>query len=213
MWKQNKGRILLTSAVTGLPCLIGLLLWKHLPELIPVHFDFTGTADDWAGRPFAVFALPGFFLACHLICALTLLHDPKAESVGGKMISILIWIIPVVSLVTCTGIYAYALRLPVNIAFFCISLVGAANIVLGNLLPKLRHNYTVGIKTPWTLADPENWYHTHRIAGWSMVVTGVVILATSLCMNVWLMLALLLAALAIPMIYSYAYYLRHRKEQ
>lgn len=211
MWRQNKVKITVTSLVTLLPGLIGLILWERLPELMPVHFNFSGQADNWAGRPFAVFALPGFFFLCQIICAFAILHDPKGENIGGRIVGILLWVLPVVSLVTSICIYAYALNMQINISFICISLVGVIQIVLGNIMPKLRHNYTVGIRTAWTLSDPENWYHTHRVAGWSMVASGVLMLATSLCMSPWLMLVLTVAAAGVPVVYSFLYYRRHRE--
>ena len=210
MWKQNKARIIATTLALLLPSAIGLILWQRLPELMPIHFNFNGVADNWAGRPFAVFAMPGFFLICYLICIFAMLHDPKGDNIGGRLISILMWVMPVTSLIVSICIYAYALNMPINISFICISLIGVVNILLGNVMPKIRHNYTVGIKTAWTLADPENWYHTHRVAGWSSVTAGVLILATALCMSVWLMLALTTAAIAVPVIYSFVYYKRHK---
>ena len=95
------------------------------------------------------------------------------------------------------------LNMQINISFIYITLIGIIQIVLGNLMPKLRHNYTVGIKISWTLADPENWYHTHRVAGWSCVISGVLILATSLLMSPWLMHILVTAGIAEPIVYSF----------
>lgn len=209
MWKQNRGKIAVTSLVTLLPCLMGLLLWQRLPELVPIHFNFNGVADDWAGRPFAVFALPGFFFVCHIICTFAILHDPKGENIGGKLISIILWIMPLTSLVTCMCIYAYALNMQINIAVICIWLVGAMQIVMGNVMPKLRHNYTIGIKTAWTLADPDNWYHTHRVAGWTMVIGGVVLLASSFWPNLWVLVAVTVLSCGIPVAYSFVYFKRH----
>ncbi len=212
MWRQNRTKIIVTSLTTLIPCLIGLVLWNKLPELVPTHFNFQGVADDWSGKPFAVFALPGFFFVCQLICVFAILHDPKNESVGGKIVSILLWFLPMTSLVTSICIYMYALNMQINISFIYITLIGIIQIVLGNLMPKLRHNYTVGIKISWTLADPENWYHTHRVAGWSCVISGVLILATSLLMSPWLMLILVTAGIAVPIVYSFIYYRRHKSQ-
>ena len=209
MWRQNKAKVIITSLATLLPSLIGLILWHKLPELVPIHFNFRGVVDDWAGRPVAVFALPGFFLACQIVCAVAMLHDPRKENTGGKVISILLWVLPVTSIVTCMCIYATALNVQINIAVVCFSLLGVLHIVMGNILPKLRHNYTIGIRTSWTLASQENWHHTHRVAGWSMVITGVIILASALWMNTWLILILLTADVGIPIVYSFVYYKRH----
>lgn len=209
MWKRNRGRIAVSSLAALLPSVIGLILWRRLPELVPVHFNFSGQADNWAGRPFAVFALPGFFFICQLVCAFAILHDPKGENIGGKMISILLWVLPVTSMAVGMCIYASALNLKVDVAVICMTMLGVLHIVLGNVMPKLRHNYTIGIKTPWTLSDPENWYHTHRVAGWSMVTAGVLILAAALWMSPWLLLLLTVAAVILPIVYSFVYYRRH----
>lgn len=212
MWKQNRVKIIATILVPLIPCLIGLVLWNRLPELIPTHFNFQGVADDWSSKPFAVFALPGFFFVCQLICVFALLHDPKEENIGEKLISILLWVLPVTSMVVGVCVYMYALNIRINIGFVSITLIGILQIVLGNLMPKLRHNYTVGIKTAWTLADPENWYHTHHVAGWSCVISGMLILATSLLMSLWLMLILVTAGIAVPIVYSFIYYRRHKSQ-
>lgn len=209
MWKRNRARIAVTSLVTLLPSIIGLILWQRLPELVPVHFNFSGQPDNWAGRPFAVFGLPGFFFICQLVCAFAILHDPKGENIGGKMISILLWVLPVTSMVVGMCVYAAALNLKVDVAVICMTMLGVLHIVLGNVMPKLSHNYTIGIKTPWTLSDPENWYHTHRVAGWSMVTAGVLILAAALWMSPWLLLLLTVAAVVVPIVYSFVYYRRH----
>lgn len=212
MWKQNRVKVIVTTMVTLLPCVIGLILWQRLPERMPIHFNFSGVADGWESKPFAVFALPGFFCVCQIICIFTMIHDPKGANIGGKIISVLLWVVPVLSLVTGVCIYAYALDIRINISIVCMSLLGVLYIVMGNLMPKLRHNYTVGIKTSWTLADPDNWYHTHRVAGWSWVISGVIMLAAALWMSVWMMLALMASATAAPVIYSFIYYRRHRGE-
>ena len=52
-------------------------------------------------------------------------------------------------------------------------IIGVMFIGLGNYMPKLKQNYTIGIKVPWTLNSEENWNMTHRMAGKVYVVGGV----------------------------------------
>ena len=211
MWRQNRVKIIVTSLLTLLPSVIGLILWPRLPELIPTHFNFSGVADDWGSKPFAVFALPGFFFLCQVFCTFIMFHDPRHENIGGEIVSILLWVLPVTSILVGICTYMYSLGMQIDIGFIFITLIGIVQIILGNIMPKIKHNYTVGIKTAWTLSDPENWYHTHRVAGWSMVISGVLILATTLFMSAWLMLALVTVAIAVPIVYSFIYYRRHRE--
>ena len=44
---------------------------------------------------------------------------------------------------------------------------------LGNVLGKVKRNFYVGIKTPWTLASDTVWNKTHRLAAWLMVASGL----------------------------------------
>jgi len=48
-------------------------------------------------------------------------------------------------------------------------------IVVGNVMGKLRWNYTVGIRTPWTLAVEHVWDKTHRFGGRALVLGGSLI--------------------------------------
>ena len=58
--------------------------------------------------------------------------------------------------------------------------VGAGQVALGNVLPKIRFNYVVGVRTPWTLADERVWDRTHRVLGPCMMVWGALILLAAL---------------------------------
>lgn len=55
---------------------------------------------------------------------------------------------------------------------------------LSNYMPKLKQNYTIGIKVPWTLNSEENWNMTHRMAGKLYVVAGVISIIIALLNNV-----------------------------
>lgn len=209
MWRQNRVKILITSLVTLLPCLVGLILWPRLPELMPIHFNFSGVADGWESRQFAIFALPCFFLVCHLICMFAMLHDPRGVQLGGKVVAIFMWFMPVTSLIVGICMYANAMNIKINISVIFICFIGLINIVLGNILPKVKPNSSVGIRTVWTVADSENWYHTHRLGGWILVITGVALLTASLWITPWLMLVLVIIAMLVPIVYSFVYYKRH----
>lgn len=53
-------------------------------------------------------------------------------------------------------------------------MLGGLWILLGNYIPKLGQNYTVGIKVPWTLNSERNWTLTHRMAGRLFVAAGII---------------------------------------
>jgi uncharacterized membrane protein len=88
-------------------------------------------------------------------------------------------------------------------------LIGLLFTVIGLLLPKIENNYFVGIKVPWTLADPENWNATHKFAGTLWVIGGLLIFAISFIApktTFPISLAIILIMSFVPMIYSYLLY-------
>ena len=199
---MNKRTVILSSLIILIPLLTGALLWNRLPERIPTHFNFAGEPDGWSGRPFAVFGLPLYLLAVHLVCLLAVRMDPKRRNVSGKIFGLVLWVCPVVSLFVGTVTYASALGVPVDVTLLGMLLLGGTFVLLGNYLPKCRQNYTVGIKLPWTLASEDNWNRTHRMAGPLWVAGGVVLLLNSFFRVYALTLGVLLVLILAPVGYS-----------
>ncbi|MDA6215520.1 SdpI family protein, partial [Escherichia coli] len=75
--------------------------------------------------------------------------------------------------------YLIALGVDFSIEIFISALIGVFFIVLGNYMPKLQQNYTIGIKLPWTLNSEENWNRTHRLGGKLYIVMGIAMILMS----------------------------------
>lgn len=210
MLKQNRGKIILTTLITLLPMVAGLCLWSFLPDRVPTHWNFAGEIDGWSSKAFAVFGLPGIIVACHLLCVLITAADPKHQNVSGKMLNMVYWITPIVSIVVGGATYMAAFGLPFRMELVGMILMGVMFIVLGNWLPKCQPNYTVGIKLPWTIHDEDNWRKTHRFAGPVWVAGGVVLLLTSFLgeIGLYIMVADLILLAVIPTVYSFMLYRR-----
>lgn len=174
MTKKNKKIILITSMITILPILAGLILWNKLPEQVATHFDFNGIPNGYSSRAFAVFGPYLICLFAHLLCAFGTLADPKKQAIGQKMYALILWICPAVSLFCAAAIYGNTFGVEfMKSSRFVIILLGLLFLLVGNYLPKCRQNYTIGIKLPWTLSDTENWDRTHRFAGKIWMLCGV----------------------------------------
>ena len=215
MIKENKRIIILTTLVTLLPMLAGLILWGRLPEKMPIHWNVSGELDGWAGKAFAVFAIPGFMAAAHLFCVLCTSLDPKVKNQTREVLWLVFWICPFVSVLVCAVMYAAALGAELNVASVVTGMCGVLYTALGNYLPKCRRNYTVGIKVMWALEDEANWNATHRFAGKLWAAGGIiVILAAFIPSTQWTFCILLAASILmalLPVIYSYLYYKKHGK--
>ena len=213
MIKRSKGLLILTTIIILIPILIGLLMWNKLPDEIPTHWNTDGDIDGWSSKVFAVFGLPAVLLALHWICVIASSADPKSKNYHPKMIRLVLWICPVIGLVLSALVYTAALGYDLSVEIIMPLLVGLMFIIFGNLLPKCRQSYTMGIKLPWTLANEDNWNKTHRLGGKVWVLGGVVTMATAFIGNFWLLLGVLAVMIAVPTVYSYSLYRRQSVEK
>ena len=212
MIRKNKAMLIVTSLVMLIPMLIGLLLWNKLPDQIPSHWDINGEVDAWSSKAFAVFFFPALLLGIHWLCVLASSADPKSKNYHPKMLRLVLWICPVSSLVLNSLVYCVALGYELNVEIVMPLLVGLMFIIVGNLLPKCRQSYTMGIKLPWTLHNEENWNKTHRFGGKLWVIGGIITMATAFLGSFWILLSVLIVMVAAPTIYSYCLYRKQKKE-
>ena len=208
MIKKNLNILIITSIVILLPVLTGVVLWDTLPEQIPTHWNAAGEIDGWSSKAFAIFGLPLMMLAMHWLCVLGTAADPKKANHSDKLIHLVLWIIPIISVVLFALTYVAALGTEVRMEMVMPLLVGCVLTVVGNYLPKCKQSYTIGIKIPWTLHSEENWNRTHRFAGRLWLVCGLGIMLTAFVGGFWFFLPIVLVMVLAPTVYSY---LLHRK--
>lgn len=211
MIKKNKRTLVAGSIVILLSILLGLFLWDRLPDQMVTHWGFDGTPNGWSSKTFAVFGLPLFLLVIHWICTIATSADPKNKNLNPKMMKLIFWICPIVSVFCSVSIYAEALGLDFNIEMIGAVFTSVVFIVIGNYLPKCQQNYTVGIKLPWTLHSTENWNRTHRFAGPVWIICGILMFFSLFMKSEALMLTVILVAVLLPTLYSYFYYVKHEK--
>lgn len=157
------------------------VLYARLPASIPVHWDSAGAADGWAAKPWA------FLLAAAPILATALVRvaaavDPRYRNIKAREGTFVVVVVSVaflaaalhlITIVTALGLLDGADIRLVPLA------TGLAFVVMGNVMPRLKWNYTVGIRLPWTLADEYVWRVTHRFGGVAFVLAGIATAATA----------------------------------
>ena len=181
------------------------MIWSQLPNQIPIHFNIADQADNFQPKPLVVFGLPILLLLVHLFVIFMIGRDPKNRMMNEKMVKVNHWLTPIVSLSTSYLIYSKALGSTTNPSVFVSVLLGLIFVIMGNYMPKLKVNHTVGIRLPWTLQSEDNWHKTHRLAGKLWVLGGLILLLEAgLQFALSYVLALvILAIVLIPVMYSY----------
>ena len=203
MIKKHWKLLVITSVMTLLPILAGMILWNQLPEQMPMHWNAAGEIDGWGSKAFAVFGIPAIMLAAQWLCVLGTAADPKRANHPEKILQLVLWIIPVISVGMHAAVYAVALGHNVRMEMIAPVLVGVVLTIIGNYLPKCKQNYTIGIKIPWTLNSEENWNKTHRFAGFLWTVGGLIVVLTGFIGGFWVFLPVVIVMVLAPMVYSY----------
>ena len=215
MIKKYRKTLIITTIITLLPVLAGVILWNQLPEQFPMHFNAAGEVDGWASKAVGVFVMPLVFVAVQWLCAVgSFKMDPKANNLNEKVMGLVLWFIPALSVLMSVLVYGTALGKEMNVQVVIPLLMGLLFIAIGNWLPKCKQTYTLGIKIPWTLNDEDNWNRTHRFAGPVWVVCGVIVAAGALVGGafLWVMLAALVVMIAAPVVYSYLLFRKGKAE-
>lgn len=208
MLKANKKTLIITSIITLLPMIIGILTWNKLPDVMATHFGIDNKANGFSSKALTVFGIPLFMVALEWVAALVTSKDPRRQNISPKMFTLVLWIVPVISVFMAATVYPYNLGMSLDISFISMLLMGLLFVVIGNYLPKARQNYTIGIRIPWTLANETNWNRTHRLAGFLWVAGGVLMLLMALTgfIRMPLFFGIILVMTLVPCVYSFWLY-------
>jgi uncharacterized membrane protein len=202
----------LTGALVVLIFAASLAVLLELPAgaRIPIHFSANGEEDGWARAAFGLFMIPALMAAIWLLILILPQIDPRGKNLlrSGSAYGT-IWVALILMLcVSQALIIATALGAQLDVTRIRVAAAGLMFIAVGNVLGKLRWNYTVGIRTPWTLADQRVWDKTHRFGGWLFVIGGFAIVASvfvplSGVVRVWLLIAVIAAVVVLSIGKSY----------
>ena len=210
MKRKMEGTLVISFSF--LPVVLSLLFYSSLPEIIPTNWNIYGIADSFAPRSH-IFLMAGgltlLMLTLYFLMNFAAKH-PVYQSFIKAFRTIQISLFIFFQLLFGFMLYSTIHSSSFMANFFCVCF-GSLMLVLGNYMPKIRHNYFVGVRTPWTLASPECWYKTHRFSGGLWVLCGLALLLFSLLKNnnvtvFFLFFGTLIFLVVIPLVYSFIVY-------
>ncbi len=168
-----------------------------LPEQVPIHFGPSGQADSWGSKWFyLVFAfIPPLELAVYLTYRRLTRDNPNVQKnakIEKKVIALTMLFLAAIGWFFLLTVRSGATRLNTSWACLIFTGVGLLMIYISNYMAKIRPNRTMGIRVRWTLRDETVWVKAHRVAGYSGVVGGAIMIAGSLmgfALQVWMAFA------------------------
>ena len=211
-------RYFLGAAAVILATLVGIIVaYPQLPTMVPIHWNAHGQVNGWAQKWQLFLYGPGMMLSIVGIFAALPWLSPKKFEVDSFRPTYLYIMIVIVAMLAYIQILTLltALGLALDVGRAIEGGVSLLIALLGNVLGKVRRNFYVGVRTPWTIANERVWNATHRLAAKTFFAGGLLgLIAVLFRAPFWLPITVILIGAFIPAIYSLIFYkqLEHRGE-
>lgn len=175
MNNKNKMYNIVLIAMVLISLIGTVFIYNRLPDKVPSSWDMKGEVTAFQHKLFVYFTaiLP---LVMYGLLKFLPKVDPKRESyvkhrkAYEAVVSVIIVFLILMHWITIV----YSLDYDINVTAFIQILIGIMFLVMGNYMPQIRHNYFLGIKTPWTLASEAVWKKTHMVGGYIFFLIGLI---------------------------------------
>jgi uncharacterized membrane protein len=203
-WRSEVPQWLL---VTGM-FVAAFVAWPFAPDRIPVHWNLVGEVDGYGSKSVGLMVFPLIAAAAYVLFLVMPRFDPGRANYSSFASAYLVIRLSILILLVLSHSFVLraALGYNANAGSFIPLAIGLLLMVLGNVMGKIRPNWFVGVRTPWTLSSRRSWNKTHRLAGWLCLAMGIVTAVCGLIQTRWMIITVatvIVASLLWIVIYSY----------
>jgi uncharacterized membrane protein len=162
--------------------------WMMLPHgaRIASHWGFDGQVNGTLPKAAGLLLLPAIGLAiCALLAVIPVIEPRRENLIASRKAFLAIWLGALAAIAVAHAVMvANALGYAVDVPSVLIVAVAGVIAVAGNYLGKVRSNFFVGIRTPWTLSSDLAWEKSHRVLGRLFVFSALITLAVRFAVTV-----------------------------
>lgn len=201
----------LVTAITLFVIMALISIWAalQLPADIklPVHWNINGEPNQYAGKFLGLFMMPIVVMVVILLLTFLPRTEPRKKNINLSMKAYNLIIISIILVFATLHIVMImnALGKSLSIGKIVPALIGVLFIVIGNYMGKIRSNFMLGIKTPWTLSSELSWNKTHRLGGRLFILSGFLIIISSFMLSGTARMIILLISVFGTVIISFIY--------
>jgi len=189
---------------------LGAWVYPQMPPVVASHWDATGNVNGFMPRLWGTFLFPVIFLLVAALLIAIPRIDPRKDNIA-KFRNYFDYFIVGFGFFF---LYIHGLTLAWNLGYrfdFTLAIVPPlAGMIwlLGAILPHTELNFTIGIRTPWTISSETVWKKTHKVSGVAFRICAALALIGILFppFAIWFLVAPLVAAAIGLVIYSYVLY-------
>lgn len=204
---------LLVGVLIAIQVLVAIYGFVVLPDRVPIHWGLSGEANGYGPKWVGTFLFPLMSIGISVLVRLLMAAGPR---LGGRennaanlqVVRIILAGITVFVLIVQLSALAQTLGVGFDMTMVVMLALSVLFIFLGNYMGKMRRNFWMGIRTPWSLANAVVWERTHRLGGWLFVAVGLIGIPCSFVpgLRLWGVLVPLSAVIVFLSFYSYVCY-------
>jgi len=183
------------------------LFWSSTPDRMPVHWDASGQPDRYGGKFAGLLLLPLSTLGVYLLLLLLPRIDPRRANYAQFQNAYLVMRVAILVFLVLTYSFVVLSTRGVELGVSVFPLLaGMLLILIGAFMGRIRTNWFVGIRTPWTLTSELSWRKTHRLGGWLLALVGVGFVASGLVGSATaFQMALIFLFVVVLLLFIYSY--------
>lgn len=213
----SRGMLALSAVLIVALAIVAVAAGSALPPdmRLPMHWNAAGAVDGWGGKWMALLAPVGLAVFTTIIIGGARVVTPQADNIARSAGLIRVVWFGLIGLAWAIEmmVLAFAFHWQVAPVRLLLVAMGMLFVAMGNQLGKTRPMWFVGIRTPWTLTDPDVWIATHRLGGKLFVAAGLIWLGAGLFgfygpSAMPILTAILLVAALFPALWSYVLWRR-----
>lgn len=147
-----------------IPFIVGAVLYPHMPEQVPIHWNIYGEVDGYGSKLFGTFGLPVLNVGMYILFLYFQRLTPNVKIIRNLIMHI--WLsdmLCIFFLFLFALTIAAAFEYQINIGKWITIAAAIMVIIMGFNMRNVRHNYFIGFKYPWTLASEEVISKTLRL--------------------------------------------------
>jgi len=172
------GQAILLAGVTA----YSVVTASSLPAQVPTHWGISGKPDAWGSPAFALWFGP-CMAAFMLVLTIFLPRlSPKQFEVDRfeETYGLMMFIIGLMMASIHFLILAATAGKAIDMTKGMMGVIGIFFAIMGNFMGKVKRNFYMGVRTPWTLASERVWDATHRRAATLWFFGGLVVAASAM---------------------------------
>ena len=190
--------------------------YGKMPDRVASHWNASGEVDGYMPKFWGVFLMPIVSVAVLLLLVIIPAIDPKKKNIDEYR-PYFDWFIALMMLFL---LYIYSLTIAYNLGHefdmgkMIMPALGVLFYYIGILMGHAKMNWTIGIRTPWTLSDEKVWDKPHKLGGKLFKAAGIISILSFFMPDyqfIIVIVSIMLAAI-VSVVYSYLEY-RNAKER